>query len=134
MSRRLATVVLHWSNVTLLLLVLAAGGESGFLAWTFGLSGLTMTGLALAKGVMNGPGPKLAAGLRRAHPWISRTMYLLLGWASVSVLGGQVGAPLPGPDIRTTLLIVLSAGLLHGIFNLWRSTALNDGAMRRMLP
>jgi hypothetical protein len=61
-------------------------------------------------------------------------MYLLLGWASVSVLGGQVGVPLPGPDIRITLLIVLGAGLLHGIFNLWRSTALNDGAMRRMLP
>jgi hypothetical protein len=134
MNRRLATVGLHWSNVTLLMLVLADGGESRFLAWAFGLTGLAMTGLALAKGLMNGPGPKLAGGLRRAHPWISRLMYVLLGWASVSVLAGQVDVPLPGPDTRTTLLIVLTAGLLHGIFNLWRSTALNDGALRRMLP
>ena len=134
MSRHLATVILHWSNVTLLVLVLAAGGESGLLGWAFGLTGLAMAGLALAKGVMNGPGPKLAGVLRRAHPCLSRAMYVLLGWASLSVLGSEIGFLLPGPDTRTTLLIVLSTGLLHGIFNLWRSTALNDGALRRMLP
>lgn len=116
------------------MLVLAAGGESRLLAWAFGITGLAMTGLALAKGLMNGPGPKLTGALRGAHPWISRSMYVLLGWASLSVLAAEIGRPLPGPDTRSTLLIVLSAGLLHGIFNLWRSTALNDGALRRMLP
>ena len=134
MSRRLATVILHWSNVTLLMLVLAAGGESRVLTWAFGLSGLAMGGLALAKGVMNGPGPKLAGGLRRAHPWISRLMYALLAWASLSVLASDMGFSLPGADVRSSLLVLLSAGLLHGVFNLWRSTALNDGALRRMLP
>ena len=134
MTRRLATVVLHWLELVLLMLLLASGVRSVALSWAFSLCGLAMVALALLGGLMNGPGPKLVGALRQAHPWLSRDMYALLGWASIAVLMVQLGMPLPGPDARQALLTLLGAGLLHGIFNLWRATALNDGALRRMLP
>jgi hypothetical protein len=134
MSRRLATVILHWSNLILLFLLLAAGGDQPVLAWAFALVGLSMVGLAIVKGVMNGPGPKLQGFLRSTHPWLSRMMYLLLAWAALTILTAQIGSPLPGPGARQALLALLGAGLLHGCFHLWRASALNDGALRRMLP
>lgn len=134
MNRRRATVILHWSNLTLLLLLLASGGQNSVLAWAFALSGLSMTALALARGLLNGPGPVLQGTLRAAHPWLARVMYALLAWASATVLLAQAGIALPGPDVRQTLLALLGASLLHGCFHLWRASALNDGALRRMLP
>lgn len=134
MSRRLATIILHWSNLILFFLLLAAGGDHQVLAWAFAVSGLSMVGLAVINGIMNGPGPKLQGVLRRAHPKLSRMMYLLLARAALTVLTAELGAPLPGPEPRQVLLVLLGAGLLHGCFHLWRASALNDGALRRMLP
>lgn len=68
MSRRLATVILHWSALTLLLLLLAAGGRSVLLTHFFGGTGLAMVGLAMAKGVMIGPEPKLQGASQSAPP------------------------------------------------------------------
>lgn len=134
MTRRLATVVLHWANLTLLLLLLASGAQSGPLVWAFVLCGAAMVALALVRGLMNGPGPKLSGGLRRLHPWLSRAMYALLGLAVLAVTAERLGLALPGPDARSLLLVLFGAGLLHGCFHLWRASALNDGALRRMLP
>lgn len=134
MSRRLATVCLHWSVLILLMLLLAAGVQNTLLAWSFSLAGLLMVGIALGKGLMNGPGPKLQGGLRRTHPWMSRGMYALLGWAAICVVFNSLDLRIPGPEARTVLMILLGTGLLHGVFHLWRTTALNDGALRRMLP
>jgi hypothetical protein len=131
-TRRLATVVLHWSVATLLLLVLASGAENLLLILLFCASGAAMTGLAVIKGLMNGPGPKLSGPLRQLHPWISRVMYALLALSVIALLAPLLGWALPVPP-RAALLALLGAGMLHGIFNLWRSSALNDGALRRMM-
>ncbi|WP_436397608.1 hypothetical protein [Roseobacter sp. S98] len=132
--RRHATIGLHWSILIFLLLLLAAGSSHAVLSWLFGLAGLAMCMLALVCGLMNSPGPVLSGALRRAHPWANRGMYLLLGVCSLSVLAPQLGFSLPGPGPRDLLVGLLGAGLLHGIFNLWRTTALGDGALRRILP
>jgi hypothetical protein len=134
MSRRVATVILHWTTLTLLLMLMASGGNSASLGWAFALSGLAMVALALARGLMNGPGPKLEGILRRLHPWSSRLMYALLAWAALSAMAARMGLSLPGPEPRQALFTLFGAGLLHGCFHLWRASALNDGALRRMLP
>lgn len=134
MTRRRATILLHWLVLTLLMLALAAGLESAALNAAFGLAGILMVGLALVCGLMNGPGPKLEGALRRAHPWLSRGMYVLLGWASVSSLAAAIGTTLPGPTPRDLMVTLFAASALHGIFHLWRHTALGDGALRRMTP
>jgi cytochrome b561 len=52
----------------------------------------------------------------------------------VALLAGGLARPLPGLDARTLLLALLAAALIHAVFNLWRHTALGDGALRRMVP
>ncbi|MCR9114868.1 MAG: hypothetical protein NXH84_16440 [Rhodobacteraceae bacterium] len=135
MSRRLATSLLHWATGILLWLLLSVDHRIyGGLGWAFILSGGGLCLLGLVFGLMNGPGPKLTGVLRYAHPWLSRAMYLLLGWAVVALAAGSLGAPLPGPEARTLLLALGAASLGHGIFHLWRHTALCDGALRRITP
>lgn len=134
MSRRLATICLHWANLVLLLMLPAAGSADTALAWAFSVSGLSMVLFALVGGIMNGPGPKLEGAVRKVHPWLSRFMYGLLAWVALATLSAQLSLPLPGPDARQAQLTLLGASLLHGCFHLWRASALNDGALRRMLP
>ena len=134
MTRRRATILLHWSVLTLLMLTLAAGLENAILNTAFGLAGLAMVALALIFGLMNGPGPKLEGALRAAHPWLSRGMYLLLAWASLAALMPTFGIALPGPTPRNLMVTLFAASALHAIFHLWRHTALGDGALRRMTP
>jgi hypothetical protein len=132
--RRRATITLHWLTATLLLFVLGDGGATAWLAWLYALSGLAMCALALGFGLMNGPGPKLEGAFRVAHPWLHRGLYLLIFWGAVALLAETLARPLPGPDARTLLLALLAAALIHSIFNMWRHTALGDGALRRMTP
>jgi hypothetical protein len=134
MTRRLATVILHWTCLILLLLLLASGGQSTALAWAFALCGGAMVVLAILRGLLNGPGRKLDGTLRAMHPWLSRVMYALLAWGSGVMLAAELGLALPGPQAKQVLFVLFGAGLLHGCFHLWRSSALNDGALRRMLP
>ncbi|MFO7759373.1 MAG: hypothetical protein R6V26_13030 [Roseovarius sp.] len=39
-----------------------------------------------------------------------------------------------GPEARTLLLSLVAVAALHAVFNLWRHTALMDGALRRITP
>lgn len=132
--RRRATVALHWLTATLLLFVLGDGGATAWLAWLYALSALALVALALAFGLMNGPGPKLDGLFRAAHPWLHRALYALIGWGAAALLAQTLTRPLPGPSARTLLLALLAAALLHAVFNLWRHTALGDGALRRITP
>lgn len=134
MTRRRATTLLHWAVVVLLLLHLAASGQNATLAWAFVLSGLAMGALALLFGLMNDPGPKLDGKLRHAYPLLQWGMYGLLVWVCTDALAGLVGRPLPGPEARTLLILLLGASSLHGLFHLWRHTVLCDGALRRITP
>lgn len=132
--RRRATIALHWLNAGFLLVVLADGGKTGLLVWVYVLGALGMSTLALIFGLMNGPGPKLEGLFRRLHPWLHRLIYALMAWGAV-VLGAQtLGRALPGPEARVLLMALLAVTLLHGVFNLWRHTALGDGALRRITP
>jgi len=132
--RRSVTISLHWLTLLLLLFVLGDGGATAWLSLAYAASALTMCGLALVFGLMNGPGPKLDGAVRAAHPWLHRGLYLLLGWGAVALLAETFAMPRPGPEARTLLLALLAVAALHAVFNLWRHTALGDGALRRMTP
>lgn len=132
--RRRATIILHWLGAALLLFVLGDGGTTAWLSLAYATCAMTMSALALAFGLMNGPGPKLEGAFRVAHPWLHRGLYLLMGWGAVALSGETLGAPLPGPAARTLLLALLAAALIHAVFHLWRHTALGDGALRRITP
>ena len=131
--RRTVTITLHWLTLVLLVLIFA-GGPIPMLAWAFGLSGLAMCATTLAGGLMNGPGPKLEGGLRRAHPWFSWGMYAVLGLVAGITIWVQLGQSWGGPALSALYFYLLSASALHAIFHLWRHTALGDGALRRITP
>jgi cytochrome b561 len=135
-ARRLITQILHWVTGVLLYLLLSVDDRIfGALGWSFVVSGGALCLLWPGFGLLNkGPGPALQGVLRKAHPWSSRGMYLLLGWSVVALAAGALERPLPGPEARTVLLILGAAALFHAIFHLWRHTALRDGALRRIVP
>ncbi len=135
-ARRLVTQVLHWVTGVLLVFLLSVDDRIyGALGWSFVFSGGVLCLLGLGLGLMNkDPGPALQGALRWAHPWLSRAMYVLLGWAVIALAFGALGYQLPGPSARALLLILSAAALGHAIFHLWRHTALCDGALRRIVP
>ncbi|WP_299045697.1 hypothetical protein [uncultured Tateyamaria sp.] len=124
---------MHWTTfVTLVLLV--AGGPIPIIAWVFALSGMALCGLAAVRGLMNGPGPKLEGVLRRAHPWLSRGMYVALALVAGGTAWRLAGGAWAGPPMTDLYFYLMAASALHAIFHLWRHTALGDGALRRMTP
>ena len=131
--RRKATITLHWLCLVLLIL-LVAGGLIAEIALLYAVCGLSMTAIALFKGLMNGPGPKLTGALRSAHPWMSWGMYGLLAFSSALTLRVFMGAGSFGIDLGRLYFITLGVAMLHAIFHLWRHTALGDGALRRITP
>jgi len=133
MTRRRATIALHWLNLVLLLLLLA-GGLVPALAWAFVLSGLTMCALAVVKGLMNGPGPKLGGVFRTAHPFLSWGMYAALAAVCGLTLSALLGGDTFGIKLSQAYFVLMSLSSMHAIFHLWRHTALGDGALKRILP
>ncbi len=133
MNRRTLTVALHWTNM-FLLIVLVVAGPVPALAWIFVVTGGTMVGLALVRGLMNGPGPKLEGFVRAAHPWLSRGMYAALGATALATLLRLLGIWTPPVALQQLYFYLLSAASLHGVFHLWRHTALGDGALKRITP
>ncbi|MEX0280626.1 MAG: hypothetical protein AB3N13_05475 [Arenibacterium sp.] len=131
--RRRATILLHWTSWISVLFLLGLGPVP-WLAWLFGVSGLAMTALAVVSGLMSGPGHKLQGALRTVHPWMHRAMYAGLALAASLTLMGQMGFGTLGLTLETLWFTLIGAGMLHGIFHLWRHTALGDGALRRMTP
>ncbi|MEM9795583.1 MAG: hypothetical protein AAF919_03780 [Pseudomonadota bacterium] len=116
-------MALHWSTVLIIV------------AWLFGrIPGIALMihaglwgGVTLVWGLRGGPSPALTGALRQAahlSHWGLLALYVL----------AALLAALEQPLARPLLLAVLGAGALHGVFNLWRSSVLKDGALRRMLP
>lgn len=129
--RRTATITFHWLSL-LLLVLLVAGGPIPVLAWAFGAVSIALCAIALLRGLMNGPGPRLEGVLRRAHPWLNRAMYVALGAVAGATLWHVAVSPVEG--IGRMHFYLMSASCLHAIFHLWRHTALGDGALRRITP
>lgn len=132
LHRRL-TILLHWSLLAMLAALLA-GAEHPVLYWAFGMGGLAMGALALGFGLLSRPGPKLEGVLRAAHPWMHRAMYALLVLVCALTLHARLAGGLAAAELRQWYMILFSVAALHGIFHLWRHTALGDGALRRMTP
>jgi cytochrome b561 len=126
-------MLLHWSVALMLLMMVKGGAAAPALRWTFVAAGGLWVGLALIKGLQGRPGPKLTGAARAAfvpfHILVYATLALtvalngaaLLGWTSDSAAW-------------TALLALLALATFHAIFHLWRHTALNDGALRVMMP
>ncbi len=133
MTRRRLTIILHWSVLLLVLTMIKGGTSAPLIRWIFVIAGIIWIGMALAKGLLAKPGPKLKGPLRRAFPWMHRGMYALLCIA-VAANAAALLALAPINTGWTALLILLGAGTLHGLFHFWRHNVLFDGALRNMAP
>lgn len=133
MSRRGLTIWLHWGVFMMILAMIKGGSSAEVLRWAFVLTGTIWVGLALARGLLGRPGPKLTGTARAAYPWIHRGLYALLA-ISVAVNGAALLGWAGKDTAWNTLLVLLAAGALHGLFHFWRHTALYDGALMLMSP
>ena len=133
-TRRTLIVILHWSTVFLILAMVKGGTSEPWVLGLFAaLVGLWGT-VTLLFGLMGRPGPKLSPPLRRAYPWMHRSLHILLALTALAVVMRLIGRPLPWLDAWTMLLVTLSVGTLHGVFQFWRHTALYDNALRLITP
>ncbi len=133
MTRRRLTILLHWSTLLLVLVMIKGGTSEPAVRWAFVIGGAVWIGIALIKGMMCKPGPKLQGSLRTAYPWMHRGMYLLLAVAVVLNAGALLGLA-PHDTGWVALLVLLGAATFHGLFHFWRHNALFDGALRVMTP
>ncbi|WP_299738625.1 hypothetical protein [uncultured Roseobacter sp.] len=123
--------VLHWTALAFVVAALFYGNvpvvKWGLLAtavlWSVGYGSF---------GLLCTPGPVLTGILRKGFAPLHIAMLILLDVTALMLLNADPG-PLTGA-LRTVTVLTLGAGLLHGIFHLWRHTALGDGALRNMTP
>ncbi len=133
MTRRRLTILLHWSTLMLVLVMVKGGTSEPWVRWTFVMGGTVWIGMALIKGMMCKPGPKLTGSMRTAYPWMHRGMYAVLAIA-VALNAAALTGWMPHDTGWVALLVLLSAGALHGLFHFWRHNVLFDGALRVMMP
>ena len=134
MTRRAVVITLHWAVVFLILTMVKGGVSTPWVLALFVALVALWGAITLSRGMLGRPGPKLPPALRRAYPWMHRTMHALLALTAVAILMRLIGAPLGWLDAWTLLLVTLAAGTFHGLFHFWRHTALYDGALRLMTP
>ncbi|APE42833.1 hypothetical protein BOO69_04895 [Sulfitobacter alexandrii] len=134
MSRRGIVIGLHWAAFLLILIMIKGGVSTPWALWLFVGVVAAWEALTLAKGLIGRPGPKLSPGMRRAYPWMHRTLHILLALTALACLLRLAGHPLRYLDAWILLNITLAAGAFHGVFHVWRHTALYDNALRLILP
>lgn len=122
---------LHWATLGLLIALLAAGNLA-VLKWSFVATVILWLLGYGAFGVQAKPGPVLTGTFRRLFVPSHILMLGLPGILAVMLFDAGPGA-LSG-STRIVAILTLGAGLLHGVFHLWRHTALGDGALRNMVP
>ncbi|TFL19594.1 hypothetical protein [Jannaschia formosa] len=120
---RPGVMALHWATLPLVVAWLAAGLPG----WVLAAHAAAWAGVSLAWGLRGGPSPALSGAARRLA-WLTHPALLALYGA------GAVLALVDPGLARPLLLATLGLGALHGTFNLWRSSVLGDGSLRRMLP
>lgn len=134
MTRRNTVIFLHWACVFLILTMVKGGVSTPWVLALFVALTAIWSGITLVKGLMGRPGPKLSPTLKRAYPWMHRTLHILLALTAIAIAFRLADRPLPFLDAWTLLLVTLSVGTFHGIFHFWRHTALYDNALRLILP
>ncbi|ROT95876.1 hypothetical protein [Histidinibacterium lentulum] len=132
-SRRAVVITLHWLTAFLLLAMLKGGTGTPVVRWTFAAAAALWVVVALAKGLAGRPGPKLSGAARALYRPMHWGLYALLAAAAALNAAELAGLIAPGPA-WISLLVLLSAGTLHGLFHFWRHTALRDNALRSILP
>ena len=133
MTQRRMTILLHWSILMLILMMVKGGTSAPALRWAFVIGGTIWIGMAIVKGMMCKPGPKLTGTMRAVYPWMHRGLYVVLA-VTVSLNALALLEVLPHDTGWTALLVLLAAGTLHGLFHFWRHNVLFDGALRTMMP
>lgn len=133
MTQRRLTIILHWSILMLILMMVKGGTSAPVLRWAFVIGGAFWVAMALVRGMMCKPGPKLQGTLRAVYPWMHRGLYTVLA-VTVALNGLALIGVLPHDTGWTALLVLLAAGALHGLFHFWRHNVLYDGALRIMMP
>ena len=105
------------------------GTSADWVRWTFVLGSAIWVGIALMRGLIGKPGPKLSPKVRTAYPWMHRALYGVIALSALLNAAELLGWLAPGLA-WTSLLILLAMGSFHGIFQFWRHTALYDNALR----
>jgi len=133
LRRRSLTILLHWSVFLLVLMMIKGGSAAPVLRWGFVAAGGLWVAIALAKGLSGHPGPKLQGAARASYAPTQWGMYGLVAVAVVLNAAELTGWIAPGAA-WTSLLVLLSASALHGLFHFWRHTVLRDNALRMIFP
>ena len=131
MIRRRFIIFAHWMAAFLLAVLLIKGPSAPtWLTLAFsGLSGLWFASYVFGRGPLAKPGPKLVGITRPIHRLQHHALYFGMAAAAVASL-----SVLEDEVTGRALTVLLFLGLLHGLFHLWRHTALFDGALRLILP
>lgn len=131
MTRRRFVIFAHWMTAFLLAVLLIKGPSAPtWLTLAFsGLSGLWFASYVSCRGPLAKPGPKLVGITRPVHRLQHHALYFAMAAAAVASL-----TVLEDEVTGRALTVLLFLGLLHGLFHLWRHTALFDGALRLILP
>ena len=133
MTRRCALILLHWTTAFLILAMVKGGTAAEWVRWSFVGAVALWVGIALAKGLIGRPGPKLSPATRAIYPWMHRALYGALAVSAALNAGELLGWLEPG-RAWTSLLVLLSLGAVHGLFQFWRHNALYDNALRLITP
>ena len=133
MTQRRLTIFLHWSILMLVLVMVKGGTSEPWVRWAFVIGGAIWVAMAMVRGMMCKPGPKLTGTMRAVYPWMHRGMYGVLA-VTVALNAVALLGLMPHDTGWVALLVLLSAGALHGLFHFWRHNVLFDGALRIMTP
>lgn len=131
MTRRRLIIAAHWSIAFLLAVLLIKGpGAPGWLVWLFASVAMVwVANYVIGRGPMGKPGPKLTGWLPMVYRIQHHALYISLAILTFFVIT-NLGATATGRALKVLLFL----GLLHGLFHLWRHTALFDGALCKITP
>lgn len=133
MTRRRFHIALHWAVVLMILAMVKGGSAAVGLRWAFVATVAVWVLVALVRGPVGRPGPKLPLAARRLYRPMHWGIYALLTVSAGLNAGELLGWIAPGAA-WTSLLVLLAVGALHGMFHFWRHTVLMDGALRLIIP
>ena len=133
MTRRALNIALHWSFALVLLAMIKGGSDAVWLRWVFVALGAAWVGIAVLKGVLAKPGPKLTGFLRDRFTALHIGLYALITLSVVINALALLGLA-PKDMAFTSLLFVLAAATFHALFHIWRHCALYDNALRMIFP
>ncbi|MGR3483931.1 MAG: hypothetical protein ACU0BF_01170 [Paracoccaceae bacterium] len=132
-TRRRLTIALHWAVAMAVLVMTEGGADAPWLRWGYVALIVAWLAVMAAGGPLGRPGPKLTGAARAAFRPLHWALYAGLAASAALTAAELVGLIGAGPAFASVVAL-LGAGLLHGLFHLWRHTALRDGALRTITP